>query len=212
MSSHVHPRSTYVGILSVERRAPSVERRASSVERRAPSAERRVLALLCTTLGVILLVAAALKGHSLLVDFVPGKTIFTSRPVQFLAVEVELALGLWLVSGIGLTWAARVAMACFLVLAASSGWLLASGAECCGCPGRLSVSPWFTFLFNLAALGSLSLAPRPDEGSKTAFPAPKAISSANCSNPSNTASARSDEAYRPSSGLNLEGRWPIRIR
>ncbi|MBY0232514.1 MAG: hypothetical protein K2W96_24815 [Gemmataceae bacterium] len=134
---------------------------APSAERRAPSAERRALAWLCAVLGAVLLVAAGLKGHSLLTDFVPGKTYLLSRFMQFITVELELALGLWLVSGLALLWAARVAMAFFLALAGASGWLLASGAECCGCLGRMAVSPWFSFAFNLIAVCALALTPRP---------------------------------------------------
>lgn len=130
-------------------------------KRQAPSAKRQALAWLCAALGAVLLTTAALKGHSLLTDFVPGKTLLLSRPVQFVIVELELGIGLWLVSGVGLVWAARAGAVFFTALAGASGWLLASGAECCGCLGRLAVSPWFSFAFNLAAITALSVAPTP---------------------------------------------------
>jgi hypothetical protein len=118
----------------------------------------------------VLLIAAAFKGHSLLTDFAPGKTVLLSRPVQFATVEVEMALGLWLLSGQGLLWAARVGAVFFVTLAGASAWLLASGAECCGCLGRLAVSPWFSFTFNLAAVCALALVPKPPPGDEPSRP------------------------------------------
>ena len=150
--------------------APSAERRAPSAERRAPSAERRTLARVCAGLGIVLLVAAGFKGHSLLTDFVPGKTLLLSRFVQFATVEIELFLGLWLVSGLKLTWAARVGTAFFLALAGVSGRMLASGAEFCGCLGKVAVSPWFSFLFDLVAICALVLVPKPARSEEPSRP------------------------------------------
>jgi hypothetical protein len=117
--------------------------------------------VLLAVLGAVLLVAAGLKGHQLLTDFRPGGTLFTSRPFQVLTVETELALGLWLLSGIYRKVAGVVAMVYFIGLAAVSGYMVTAGAECCGCLGRLAVSPWFTFGFNLTALCGMALLPVP---------------------------------------------------
>lgn len=94
-----------------------------------------------------------MTGHT------PSKSWLLSRTAQALTVESELALGLWLASGFYFAWATRAALAYFAVLAVASGHLLVEGVDCCGCLGRLPVSPWFTFVFNLAAIGALAACP-----------------------------------------------------
>jgi hypothetical protein len=117
--------------------------------------------VLAWSLGIVLLSAAALKGQQLLTDFVPGKTLYTARWFQTLTVEIELALGLWMITGLYRPIAARFALFYFVILAGASGYMVAAGVECCGCLGRLAVSPWFTFAFNLAAVCGLVVIPPP---------------------------------------------------
>jgi hypothetical protein len=110
-------------------------------------------------LGLVLLVAAVLKCHQLITGYVPGRTFLLSRWFQTLTVEIELALGLWLISGFYRNLAARVGLGFFALLAAASAYLILAGEECCGCLGRLAVNPWFSFVFDLIAVCSLWLLP-----------------------------------------------------
>lgn len=112
-------------------------------------------------LGLVLLAAALLKGHQLLTDFSPGVSIYTSRWFQTLTVMLEFGLALWLLSGLHKVRARGVAIIYFIGLAAVSGYMVTAGAECCGCLGRLAISPWFTFGFNLFAVCCLSICPPP---------------------------------------------------
>jgi len=51
-------------------------------------------------LAALLLIAAALKGWQLLTEPVANSDIWSYRPFLILTVEFELALGLWLLSGL----------------------------------------------------------------------------------------------------------------
>ncbi|HMP58464.1 MAG TPA: hypothetical protein PKD86_03830 [Gemmatales bacterium] len=103
-------------------------------------------------LATALLGAAALKMEVLIGGHRPGTTWFTSTSFEVMVVLSELGLGFWLLSGQWPQWAARVSAVYFLGLAAVSGYLFATSAECCGCLGRLAIHPKFTFSFNIAAL------------------------------------------------------------
>ena len=51
-------------------------------------------------LGLLLLAATVLKGLELLSVPVAGKDLWSSRPFLILTVEFELALAIWLLSGL----------------------------------------------------------------------------------------------------------------
>jgi len=51
-------------------------------------------------LGLLLIVAAALKGHELLMVPMAGKELWSWRPFLIFQVELELAMGIWLLSGV----------------------------------------------------------------------------------------------------------------
>lgn len=51
-------------------------------------------------LGILLLIAACLKGWQLLTEPVANKDIWTNRSFLIFTIEFELALGIWLLSGI----------------------------------------------------------------------------------------------------------------
>src|SRR5947209_5245125 len=65
------------------------------------------------TVGFVLLVAALAKGHELATAPVADKDIWTSRWFLIGVVELELFLGLWLVSGLYARAARYVALTCF---------------------------------------------------------------------------------------------------
>ena len=60
-------------------------------------------------LGILLITAAALKAWQLLTEPMAENSVWSSRPVLIGLVELELALGFWLLSGLF----KRAALYCF---------------------------------------------------------------------------------------------------
>jgi hypothetical protein len=113
--------------------------------------------LLCSAL----LCAAALKLYGMNVAPFAQYGRLLNSSVQFAAVEWEIVLGIWLLSGrrpIG-AWAAAVLT--FSAFAVVSGYFGVIGQATCGCFGAIQASPWVAFAVDITALGLLALA-RPD--------------------------------------------------
>jgi thiol-disulfide isomerase/thioredoxin len=109
-------------------------------------------------LGLLLLTAAVLKGHELLTVPVANKGLWTWRPFLIFQVEFELALGIWLLSGVFKRLAWLAALACFSLFSCVTLYKGLSGAASCGCFGRVHVNPWITLTaIDLPAVVSLSL-------------------------------------------------------
>ena len=112
-------------------------------------------------LGLLLLVAAGLKLNGLAVEPGGRMGLFTAPAFQVGVVEFEIFLAIWLLSGKQPLGAWTTAFAIFVVFAGVSayqGWI---GQASCGCFGRLSINPWYTFGIDLAVLLALFLA-RPE--------------------------------------------------
>ena len=107
-------------------------------------------------LGLVLLTAASLKGYQLATEPVAGTSLLSSRWFLITLVDVELLFGVWLLSGLYSrpTWAATIF--CFGGFAGVSLWKALSGEASCGCFGSVPVNPWWTFTFDLAAVGLLA--------------------------------------------------------
>ena len=97
-------------------------------------------------LGILLLTAAILKGWQLLTEPLANKDIWSYRPLLIFTVEFELALALWLLSGLfkKAAWLATVAV--FSVFSLITLYKALSGADSCGCFGAVKVNPWITLL------------------------------------------------------------------
>ncbi len=117
-------------------------------------------------LALVLLVAAALKGHQLATSPVMGDGMFESRWVLIGTVEFELFFGLWLLANNLPVWTHRALLLCFGVFAAVSLYKAVSGAASCGCFGRVEVNPWFTFTLDVTAVLAL-LRWRPSRGGRS---------------------------------------------
>lgn len=108
-------------------------------------------------IGVFLLFAAALKIQGLASNYIPEHSLLASPHVQVLAIDIEITLGFWLLSG----WARRqawgVAVVFFTVMITLAGYSAWSGQRSCGCFGRIEVNPWLTFAFNVVVLAALTL-------------------------------------------------------
>jgi hypothetical protein len=109
-------------------------------------------------LGMLLLVAAVLKGRQLLTEPVANSDIWSYRPLLILTVELELALSIWLLSGMFKKAAWLAALVCFSFFSVITLYKAVTGATSCGCFGSVQVNPWITlFAIDLPAVLALSL-------------------------------------------------------
>ena len=100
--------------------------------------------LIFPLVGVVLLVAALLKGQELLTVPSANHDIWTYRPFLVFQVVFELILAVWILSGLWkqATWC--VTAACFFVFSCVTCYKGFIGADSCGCFGKIHVNPWIT--------------------------------------------------------------------
>jgi thiol-disulfide isomerase/thioredoxin len=94
--------------------------------------------------GFILIIAAILKIHQLLTEPIISKGFWESWEFFLIQIPLELGLGIWLVCGLfrKAAWLLAVlAFGLFIVVTLQKGL---TGAESCGCFGRVKVNPWIT--------------------------------------------------------------------
>lgn len=117
--------------------------------------------VVCILISVILLAACALKVQQLSTEPVDGKGFLGYRPFLILEAEIELLLGLWLVSGLckRLTWA--MSLVCFLAFSGLTLHKALAGEPSCGCFGKLQINPWYTLILDVCVI-ALLLKFRPD--------------------------------------------------
>lgn len=109
-------------------------------------------------LGLLLLTAAALKGYELLTDPVANADIWSNRYFLIFTVEFELALAIWLLSGLFKKLAWLAAVACFTVFCCVTLYKALAGYGSCGCFGKVHINPWTTLLaIDLPAVVLLSV-------------------------------------------------------
>ncbi len=105
---------------------------------------------------IALLIAAVLKGWQLLTEPVANNDIWSYRPFLILSVEFELALAIWLLSGLFKKAAWLATLLCFSAFSAITLYKGITGAESCGCFGPVHVNPWITlFAIELPAVIAL---------------------------------------------------------
>ena len=113
------------------------------------------LRVVSVLLGVLLVFAAVLKTHQMATEPIVGGGLFESRWFLAAAVQYELLLGFWLISGQfprAAWWVALGTFGVFAVVAAAKG---VAGEESCGCFGRVSVNPWLTLTIDVSAVVAL---------------------------------------------------------
>jgi hypothetical protein len=106
-------------------------------------------------LALLLLAAAGLKAYALVTVSVGGETLWSSFWFLLGVMQFELGLGVWLLSGYwprAARFAAIGAFSAFSLVALSRGL---SGADSCGCFGRVAVNPWYTLGVDVVALVAL---------------------------------------------------------
>jgi hypothetical protein len=109
-------------------------------------------------LGLLLLTAAALKGHQLATDPIRGRGILESFWFLTAVIEFELLFGLWLLFGLYARHTRFAAVGVFAVFACVSLLQALRGQPTCGCFGKLSIDPWYTCAIDSAAVVCLLLA------------------------------------------------------
>jgi hypothetical protein len=104
----------------------------------------------------LLLISAYLKFRDL--TWEPfGKALVISPRLRILVVEMEAALGIWLLAGIARRALWIVATGFFGALAAVSAYLASNGEPTCGCFGQVTISPWLTLGLDVLAMSVLIL-------------------------------------------------------
>ena len=119
---------------------------------------KKANSILLKALAVLLLAAAIMKGWQLLTEPMSNKGIWTNRAFLILTVEFEIALGIWLLSGLFKKAAWLAAITCFSLFSFITLYKALTGAESCGCFGSVHVNPWITLLaIDLPAVALLSI-------------------------------------------------------
>jgi hypothetical protein len=94
--------------------------------------------------GLILIIAAVLKIHQLLTEPIISKGFWESWEFFLIQIPLELGLGIWLVCGLFRKAAWLLAVLAFGLFIAVTLQKGLTGAESCGCFGRIKVNPWIT--------------------------------------------------------------------
>jgi hypothetical protein len=103
---------------------------------------RRIHTVVLRTLGIVLLVAAALKAHQPATQPFRGDGMWGNRWLSAAQVEFEFVLGAWLFSGLlqRVAWLAALASLAFFSLVTFHE--APTGIESCGCFGAVRSRPW----------------------------------------------------------------------
>ncbi len=116
----------------------------------------KVFPLVRVICGIVLLAAAALKAQGLALNPFSEDSFLASPRLQIATIEVEILLGLWLLSGLGQRAARLAALGFFAILATVSVYMVLEGQASCGCFGRIQVSPWLSFLVDIGLIAALA--------------------------------------------------------
>jgi uncharacterized membrane protein YphA (DoxX/SURF4 family) len=109
------------------------------------------------TVGLLLVTAAALKAYDRFTSAPTEPTIFWGTPwFQFLVIELELAVGIWLLLGVHQDLARLGALICFSAFAAVSGLQAWYREPTCHCFGRFSVDPKHVLILDVLVLAALA--------------------------------------------------------
>src|SRR5712692_7075807 len=103
-------------------------------------------------MGLFLLTAAGLKAHGIATDTASQDSLLLSPRLLIATIEIEIVLGLWLLSGAWPTWCWRIAVGTFSLYACISGYSGWIGQASCNCFGAVRVSPWYTFGLDIGIL------------------------------------------------------------
>jgi hypothetical protein len=103
----------------------------------------------------VLLVAAILKGHQLIVGMAPIPGWWNTRWFVIGQIEIEIVVGLWAIMGFGTPAIWLTLITLYTAFSLVTLYKAIEGTESCGCFGAFSMSPWYTFCMDVAAIGAL---------------------------------------------------------
>jgi hypothetical protein len=103
-------------------------------------------------LGIVLLVASFLKIYYWISEPVAKAGLFSSRWFTALEIECELALAVWLLSGLYQYGAWYITTLCFIGFSFVTLYKGLLGESSCGCFGKIQVNPWYTLIFDLVSI------------------------------------------------------------
>lgn len=124
--------------------------------------------ILRISLGIFLLLSAGLKAHALF-SVPTSDTLLFSPRLQAGTIEVELLIGLWLLTGWQSRTARWVAIALFSIFTLTNLYLAVVGQRSCGCFGQVEVSPWLTAALDILAVSALLVAGPPPQQTLSPF-------------------------------------------
>lgn len=135
----------------------------------------RLTDIILKFLGILLLAGAVLKGWQLVTEPVVNSNLWSYRPFMIMAVEVEIVLGIWFLSGIFKKMAWLAGLLTFSVFSVVTLYKGMTGAESCGCFGTVHINPWITlFVIDIPAVIALVVF-RPKSGFLTWPSAPQFV-------------------------------------
>jgi hypothetical protein len=124
--------------------------------------------VLSGSVALLLAVAALLKAYELANRELPANSILQSSRLLMPLAVYEIALALWLISGLHAPVARIVTGLTFITFFEVSFYQALVGEGSCGCLGRVTVSPWIMAAVDLAAVLAL-LAWQPPTPQATMF-------------------------------------------
>jgi hypothetical protein len=136
-------------------RGDSVQTRGGGVVSTSRAAWAFLQHYLDLILGVVLVLAGALKGQQLLTDPSTGRASGFPRELLIGASAFELAFGCWLLGGMYRRLTRWLALGWFTSLAAVALAQATGGAPSCACLGELHAHPWLMFTFDVTAVAFL---------------------------------------------------------
>ena len=114
-------------------------------------------------LAILLIAAATLKGFDLATVSAAGSALLRSRVLTIAWIDLEALLAIWLLFSLYPRPTRYAAVGLFSLFACFAFIKGLSGADDCGCFGRLRTNPWFIFTIDLLAVLALVLnPPRPE--------------------------------------------------
>ncbi|MCS7017126.1 MAG: hypothetical protein NZM42_13555 [Gemmatales bacterium] len=108
-----------------------------------------------SVLGVVLLVAALMKGYEVANQDFTGATLVGSRPFLILLVLFELALGQWVLGGLYPRETSWLILVTFIAFFQAALYFALSKEPSCHCLGLFGVPPWLAVAFDIFAIAAI---------------------------------------------------------
>jgi hypothetical protein len=107
--------------------------------------------ILSLTVATVLLLAASLKGRSL-ISLLNVSHFGLGEYLMTIVAVFEAAIALWLFSGFWPSTARRAAVLLLSAFSCYAAWRLVRGERSCGCFGDVTIHPLWTLMFDLVAV------------------------------------------------------------